>query len=309
MCDNPVLEIKGNFRFLRPCGGCLSCRVDSLLLWQARCNSEYIKYRSAFVTFTYDNLHIPYLSKNSLYPSLSKNEFQHYTDNIYHKVKNMPFLPKGCIHGYKYFACGEYGDHFGRPHYHVLFFGLDFHDFRRIFESTWKAGLIKTLPILSGGIRYVVDYMTKNLSGERAKIEYDDLNRERPFTACSRGIGLDFFMAHRDEICDTGFIQMGIRKVPVPTYYRNLFQNYNPESIYSREKLHLDSFKEILKEAKRKGFSDYDSYMNYKRKAKELSLFSSLQNKGKPGLPSYNVYESLVDGYYPNYNKALEEFA
>lgn len=304
MCSNPVLEVRGNRQFFRPCDGCLACRVDKLLLWQARCNSEYIKHRSAFVTFTYDEYHLHY-ADNALLPTLSKSDFQHYSDNIYHKVRNMPFLPEGCVSDYKYFACGEYGDSFGRPHYHVLFFGLDFHDFQKIFDKSWKNGLVKSLPILNGGIRYVVDYMTKNITGERAKIEYDDTNREHPFKTCSRGIGLDFFMAHRDEICDFGYVTMGSRKVPVPTYYRNLFQDFNPESVYAREKVKHDSFLKIMQDVKRTGFSDYDSYMNYKRKATELSIYSQLQNKGKPALPSYNSNQSFIDGYAPNYKEAL----
>lgn len=305
MCSNPVpRKINGKWQ-LTPCNNCLACRVDSLILWQARCNTEYVKHRSAFVTFTYDDLHLPY-NENSLLPTLKKEQLHKYLDNISHKVKKMPFLPQGCTKNFSFFASGEYGDKFQRAHYHVLFFGLDFADMKSLFTSTWKNGAIKSLPITSGGIRYVVDYMTKHLTGEMAEKEYDELNRERPFKKCSRGLGSEFFFAHREEINDTGFIKVGSRLVQIPTYYKNLLTFIDDDGLAINEKVRLDSYKRIMAEGRSLGFDDYDQYIRYKRKSKELTLYRKFQDKGIACYPYYNNYESISDGYGPLPKKHLE---
>lgn len=299
MCNNPWFKKIYNKWQMLPCGDCMGCRVDSLLLWQARCNTEYIKYRSAFVTFTYDDLHLPYNS-GALLPTLRKLDFHKYMDNLKHKVKKLPFLGQGCTKNYSFFGNGEYGDSFARSHYHVLFFGLDYADCRKLFIDTWKNGSIKCLPVLSGGIRYVVDYMTKNLSGEMAEAEYDATLRERPFKSCSRGLGAEFFFAHREEINDTGFIKMGSRSVPIPSYYKNILTFVNEDSLAVRDKVRLDSYKQIMRTAREFGFTDYDAYVKYQRKSNELSLYKRFQSKGIPVVPSYNDYESLGDGHVPS---------
>lgn len=297
MCNNPVFRRLpyGTHEYVKsPCNGCLGCRMDSLQLWQSRCNSEYIKYRSAFVTFTYDDLHIQY-NDNSLLPTLRKKEFHKYIDNIRHKVKKMPFMPYGCIKDFRFFGCGEYGDSFARPHYHVLFFGLDFIEMQNLFISTWKNGSIKSLPILQGGIRYVVDYMSKSYNGELAEVEFDDTNRERPFITTSKGLGFDFMYSHRDEISQNGTIKIGSRHVNVPIYYKNLFTKYNYDSICSREKVKHDSYLRSVAKMRELGFTDYDTFMRYEQKARELSLASKFPEY----VPHYNNYESLGDGYIP----------
>lgn len=301
MCSNPVTIYNNGSSRVIPCGSCLACRLDKLALWSARCNSELVKARSSFVTLTYDDNHLNYNKSASgslaLLPTLRKSDFQHFLDNLYHKVKKMPFLPKGNSYDYKFFGCGEYGDSFLRPHLHILFFGLDFKDIEKLFNSTWKNGLVKSLPILNGGIRYVVDYMSKNLNGNLAKVQYDDTLRERPFYSCSRGLGFDFFYSHRKEISSTGCVKIGSRVIPVPTYYKNLFTFYSEDTLYSREKLKIDNFNRLKNEGLKLGFKDYNSYIRYLRKANELNIHARLVNKGRAALPSYNDCDSFSD--YP----------
>lgn len=296
MCNNPVLREVSKGRFVETrCSNCLGCRLDNQALWQARCNSEFIKYRSSFVTFTYDDLHLNYRHDYSLMPSLSRFQFHKFIDNLRHKVKSLNYIPSGCIRDFKYFCSGEYGDSFGRPHYHALFFGLDFVEMRKIYSDLWKNGSVKSLPILSGGIRYVVDYMLKCSNGPLAEIEFDDTDRERPFSMYSKGLGFDFFYAHKDEINFRGNVRIGSRLVPVPTYYKNIFQDFSLVSVYSRLHHQLESYKNVLSEMKEFKFTDYDLYVKYKRKNLELSLA-----KRHPDLvPSYNSLESLGDGYIP----------
>lgn len=139
--------------------------------------------------------------------------------------------------------------------------------------------------------------MSKNLNGEIAEVEYDSTLRERPFFSASKGLGSHLFYAHREEIARTGCVKLGGRTIPVPTYYKNLFQDFSVDSVASREEFRIKQFQEIMSTAKSLGFQDYDSYMLYSRKAKELSLEKQFLNKGIPVIPSYNNYQSLGDGY------------
>lgn len=293
MCNNPIiLNQKSKYSSLCrrvevPCNNCLGCRIDKLMLWQARCNSEYIKYRSAFVTFTYDDYNLPYKTSSSMFPTLVRLDLHKYIDNIRHKVKKLSLIPDGCCKDFHYFGCGEYGDSFQRPHYHVLFFGLDFADFNNFFVSTWKKGLVKSLPVSTGAIRYVVDYMTKNINGDMALKQYDEQDIERPFYVCSRGIGSDFFYAHKDEIASTGNVKIGSRIIPVPTYYSNLFFDCSDDNVRLRLKSFYESYQKVIQSAHSQGFSNYDDYVKYTRRANELSLSSKLHNKGIANIPSY----------------------
>lgn len=96
------------------CGQCIGCRLDKARAWAIRCVHESSLYRSnIFVTLTYDNDHLP------LYNSLSKRDLQLFFKRL---RKHFPDVK------IRYFACGEYGEQFQRPHYHAIIFNLDFAD-------------------------------------------------------------------------------------------------------------------------------------------------------------------------------------
>lgn len=292
MCDNPVFEFNKilNKYTKRPCHNCIGCRIDSQQLWKARCNSEYIKYPSAFVTFTYDDNHIKYSDINPVLPTLQTEQFRKYIDNIRHQIKKMELTPKNTLKDFKYFYCGEYGDSTLRCHYHALFFGLDFWDFKNFFKKTWKNGNVKVLPILQGGIGYVTDYMLKNINGDMAQKKYINKGLEAPFYSSSKGLGFDFMLANRDSIAKYGFIKIGSRRVQVPLYYRNLFQNYTEENIHSLDKVKIEQYQNVVSHFKRLGFTDYNDYMNYTRQATELSNYKNALNHGIANLPSFKTF-------------------
>ena len=172
-----------------PCGRCIGCRLDSLAIWSVRASYEMVKYRNAFVTFTYDTLHLPY-NVGSLVPTLRKDDFHKFLNSFRHNIRNnytncMPYL---CTPDYKYYCVGEYGDSFQRPHYHALFFGLDFYDFSKVFSKYWLNGSVQSDSVSKSSIRYVFDYMTKSAKGSFAENLYDFNGRERPFNFCFNSV-------------------------------------------------------------------------------------------------------------------------
>lgn len=303
MCNNPVNKNVNNGlgdRLVQiPCNNCLGCKLDRLAYWSARCNSEFIKSKSAFVTFTYDDYHLDYMDSSCMFPTLNRDHLHKYIDNLRHQVKGLT-MPRGCRSDFAFFACGEYGDQFKRPHYHVLFFGLDYQYHKKLLESTWRNGMIKSLPVTNGGVRYVVDYMTKTISGDLAVETYDKKGLERPFYMCSRGLGSDFFFAHKDEISRTGCVKIGSRVVPVPLYYINKYFDMSSSSYISRKNKAVESYREVMRKAKKMGFSDYDSYVKYCREANEISMYKKLVNSGKQSLGVLGV-----ENFLPKFDDSL----
>lgn len=66
--------------------------------------------QNMFITLTYDNNHIPADG------SIDKRELQLFFKRLRKKINPIKI---------KYLACGEYGEKFGRPHYHACVCGVD----------------------------------------------------------------------------------------------------------------------------------------------------------------------------------------
>lgn len=235
-CSNPfyIPSITNYFGEIipLPCGCCLSCKIDRRSLWEMRLKSEWQKYqRCAFVRLSYDDFHLPY-GKDGLYPSLNRSDVHKFLDNIRNKLKyydfkgmlNNPDVRKGVRPDFKYFVVGEYGEDKGRPHYHVIFFGLDFQQAKKLIQTTWKKGFTDVRPLKSGGIRYVLKYIDKGLAAGRSRVMlYDRFCIERPKIMASKGIGVDYFLSQLDVLEHTGCVKVGARYVNVPVYYRNKY--------------------------------------------------------------------------------------
>lgn len=219
--DENKKPIKGVYDGI-PCGTCPLCRRDTRNMWEDRINYDRQGKSSAFVTFTYDENFIPIvMGKGGYLPTLKKEDFSKFIDRLRAKIAYK--LPSElCRKDFTYYGVGEYGDQFGRPHYHVLFNGLDFFDCRKVFQDEWQMGIIDSLPVLEGATRYVLKYVDKQQKGKRAKEMYDDNGIERPFSTMSTGLGAGLFWTQYDYIKQTGnYKNMAGKERPVPQYYKN----------------------------------------------------------------------------------------
>lgn len=116
----------------------------------------------------------------------------------------------------RFYGCGEYGEKTGRPHYHVILFGMDFKS-DRILSRKSKSGLpLWTSPTLdsiwglgdaligdasSDSMEYTAGYCMKKLKGLNSGV-YDCLGIHPEFARMSRkpGIGTDFYIEHGNRI-------------------------------------------------------------------------------------------------------------
>jgi hypothetical protein len=114
---------------------------------------------------------------------------------------------------FRYFAVGEYGAKFGRPHYHAILFG--FPSSRRAdVEKSWAHGFVDVKMFTPANARYVAKYATK-------LVFTSDGIRSPQFTLMSRrpGIGLKYLIDHKNRLLfDFGVRQKG-KLVPLPRYY------------------------------------------------------------------------------------------
>lgn len=217
-----------------PCGMCLNCRIDKRNSLEDECNYEYNKYGSgAFITLTYDDNHIEHLVRvqpnGDIDLSLDYRDYKHFRYRLKSKINRL--VAKGVQPSkrfnplYKMLCVSEYGGQYGRPHFHILFFGLDYTFCKNLFKDCWKNGFVDVRPILNGGIRYVLKYLDKRLVGEQARLAFDNKGLERPRCWHSRGLGSGMYLEQLDYLRSHNFC------------YKTRHNKLRPVRKYWRDKL------------------------------------------------------------------------
>lgn len=234
-----------------PCGVCIGCRVDASRRWAARAMAEcQLHDHNYFVTLTYDNEHVP---KDG---QLQKRDLQ----NFFKRLRK--------FRSFRYLACGEYGDRFGRPHYHVCMFGLDIHDLKvyqqgeyTLFTSAflshvWGKGFVQV-----GDLNYsTASYITRYVLKKRGQWTEE----KKPFYLMSRrpGIGAEWF---EKNIHDGRYVlpkgDGGIVLCGLPHYLRikNGIEAGNSAVMLERElsRMHVSDFGSLDDYRDFKEFVDY----------------------------------------------------
>lgn len=213
-CVNPILLTKDVNQLLYPlglevpCGKCILCRIRKRNEWTIRCTHELDYHEtSSFVTLTYDDENLPI--KNIL-PTLVKTDLQKFIKRLRKTIH-----PKKL----RYFAAGEYGDITGRPHYHLILFGLGLkHQDKEQIKNAWHNGFTDHKSIIRERIQYVCKYIEKQLDGDEAKI-YTQNNIEKPFRLLSKGIGKKYADQYKDQIQEDCCIKYQGKEHTIPRYY------------------------------------------------------------------------------------------
>jgi hypothetical protein len=121
----------------------------------------------------------------------------------------------------KYFACGEYGGQFGRPHYHAIVFGLfpSMAD-RLLVNKLWKKGRTSVDYVNRKTINYVAGYVMKKYGGKINEIYYKKAGLVVPFQRSSRGLGLSYALDHGEELSRQLSVRLFTgREAPLPRYF------------------------------------------------------------------------------------------
>lgn len=261
-----VRDIEGNLIPI-PCGRCFSCRLDIQRSFIDRMFCAWHSHDvAAFVTFTYDDDHL--LIKDGFrQPTLSKEHVHKYLDNIRHQIK-IPF---------EYFLAGEYGDRLNRPHYHALFFGLDYQLHKQFFMKSWKYGSVMVLPVKQESFRYVAKYVVKPFSKDYNDKQFYDIGLIPPFHKLSRGLGLSVYLSHLDDLRTQGYFIYYSRRISVNRYYFNKLVGYSRSLLESRERVIDDRRRQLSKDASVFNLSSKE-YEQLKIRNRESALASKNLN-------------------------------
>lgn len=148
MCATPMVitNKRTDEKVSVPCGKCPQCYARKISGWSFRLMQEdKISSSAHFITLTYDNEKLHRTTNN--YRNLCKRDLQLFFKRLRKENKN----------GIKYYACGEYGSKFGRPHYHVIMFNADINT----VQSAWGNGFIHYDAVNAATIGYCLKYMSK----------------------------------------------------------------------------------------------------------------------------------------------------
>lgn len=266
-CFNPypaqVKQKDGSYKFYGyvSCGSCLACKIQKSSEWAMRLTHEYsMRKKGVFLTLTYNDENLPEDK------SLQKKHLQDFHKRlrqqlIYHLVNNL--RNESQFYGYtdtelrkiaskklsgqlKYFACGEYGDQNGRPHYHDIILGFSRYDkeFVSAVKKSWPYcdwNKLKFDDVFGtvnyDSCRYVADYSFSKKSRkdlvkegflEAVKVvnEFGDktvykIIKQPPFQLISQGIGLSFINEFRDELLQREKVTVHGAERNLPRYYRD----------------------------------------------------------------------------------------
>lgn len=206
-CVSPTLIYKNGSVMSVPCRHCANCisqRVqDTAFLAQKELYDCYMSGLGAtFVTLTYSDDNIPYSSKG--YRTLVKSDFIKFMKRL-----RINAVRDGYNYKFKHISCGEYGDKFGRPHYHSVLIGLSDVLARKYIDMSWSKsqfGLVDVQALKSSsGVNYSLKYLSKSNPYGAVKRIYDFCCCQPPFVLHSVGIGRNWLERNLHNIVDSGF--------------------------------------------------------------------------------------------------------
>lgn len=235
-------SVQGWNPLLLPCGRCIGCRMSTARDWAVRCTFEAQRWPvSSFVTLTYADAACPrFLRKADLSGAIKRLRAR----------LDTPI---------KFFACGEYGEERGRPHYHALLFGVSD---PALIQGAWgiKTGFVQVKPITPERIAYTAGYVSKKFDALYSGVNGEVIDEEtgevlipqREFRLMSRGgrsgtgIGGDVRTFSRSWRKDA--IWQG-QPVPVPRYFHEAWKARATEEDLAKLKAERDAERPMVTQA------------------------------------------------------------
>lgn len=243
--------------------------------WAFRIKKELERsFNPLFVTLTYNDENLPRISSGE--PTLLKRDVQLFLKNLRFQNEKI-----GNLSSLRYYLCGEYGKKFKRPHYHIILFNCPSVN---LIHGAWGRGHTLSLPLLNGGIGYVLKYMSKS-STPKKKGE-----KQPEFSLMSKNLGDNYLTPqmlnyHRNRVENCYLTIEGGVKMSLPKYYKEKIYTDEYKELRlqvtkyldNRNKQHLDDL--INKFKKRYPHRDENFYLNLVEQSKNLSKLVPRQNE------------------------------
>ena len=207
-----------------PCRKCIGCRIDYGRQWTVRLMHEAQMQTedSVFITLTFDDKH---LSKDGSIQVSAMQQFHKSLRQLLSPIK------------YRHYTIGEYGDKYGRPHYHSIIFGHDFpekvkHKYltkysdwmytSELLTNCWGNGYCTIQPLVRARAAYITGYVTKKLNGPKAA-EYKGKTPEFANMSNQPGLGNSWFLKFYKDLFPSDFVILDGKRFPMPPYYDRLY--------------------------------------------------------------------------------------
>jgi len=223
-----------------PCGRCVGCKLDRARAWSIRIGHEASLYAgNVFATLDYRPDALRSLS-------LEYGDFQRFMKRLRKRLEGVSSLPDG-RRPIRFFVAGEYGERFGRPHWHAILFNTWFPDSVRFANGTWRSELAEELwshgnvvlgEVTPASAAYVAGY-TLGKAYKRAKDYEEDLvnpltgevsGRRPEFVRMSRnkGIGSVWYDRWSSDLWNGDQAVQDGRAYKVPRFYYERLRRENP---------------------------------------------------------------------------------
>jgi len=195
-----------------PCGKCPYCLQRRANNWVFRCMQEAkVSDSSIWCTFTYET---PPMTKTNMM-TLRKRCFQLFIKRLRRS------LPLANI---KYYACGEYGDTYERPHFHAIIFNADADSiekaWNRYVDGTIRNGFVTFDEVNERTVMYTAKYMNKG----KLIPKFEGDIRLPEFQLFSKGLGISYLteakIAYHKADTSRLFTYVDGHKKALPRYFR-----------------------------------------------------------------------------------------
>lgn len=227
-CINPyVMRLSGMaYPAAFPCNSCPLCLARRSRDWGNRIELESLSYSPenvCFCTLTYSPDAEKLILTESGLLSLKYEHIQLFMKRLRRRLN----------YKIRFFCCGEYGSLRGRPHYHLIIFGLHPTDYPLIKEC-WYYGIIDSQVAGVKSFSYVAKYLTKldNIP--------NNTDQFPPFFRCSKGLGREFVKEvcrsyYRKDVCQQNidgsvdikpYMILNGRKIVIPSYCLKKLRKY-----------------------------------------------------------------------------------
>lgn len=176
---------------------------------------ELVCDTAQFITLTYDNAHLPISNKG--FKNLSKRDLQLFFKRLRksHPQGSTPI---------RYYAVGEYGTTYRRPHYHIILFNAEIELIQPAWSLAGKCiGEVHYGKVSGASIGYCLKYISK---GRTVPAHRND-DRQAEFSLMSKGIGSNYLTPetiewHKADLVNRLYLTLDDgKKASMPRYYKD----------------------------------------------------------------------------------------
>lgn len=225
---------------------------------------------NSFITLTYNSDHLPEDG------SLDKKHFSDFMKRFRKRVMSQHNQQ------IRFYHCGEYGDKYGRPHYHAIIFGFDFPDKQffknlksgfpvytsELLEKCWPFGYASIGTVTYESAAYVARYCVKKITGKAATDHYQGKQPEYATMSLKPGIGSTWYKRYGNDVHPRDEVIINGRQDHPPKYYDKLFEVRDP-----------DAFEQLKEQRKAKAEQNWSENMPDRLHAKETIKNATLNKK------------------------------